>query len=208
MLRKRTYYTEKGHPYAKAAVGDVLCSDLSVVKFSAWPAVGKTAIGVVIKNENQVLLVISLSQDTASIWGTNGAIATLPYIDAGTEDSATADGRVNTTKIIEAGKSNSGEIGLCRTYSTAGTSPGDWDAPSIADIRGIDVALVSQSLVGVVGDSSASLDRKSTWLSDHQGNSYAYLGIFSISRGVSFAYSLKRNSPGSCYKLPVIRFNY
>jgi uncharacterized protein (TIGR02145 family) len=91
-----------------AAIGDILCTDGTIVKPSAWPVSGKTAQGVVfyVDSTNLHGWAVALHDDGEMPWGGLGTnIATLT--DYTTEETAKTDmdGYANTQKIRAAGTS-------------------------------------------------------------------------------------------------------
>lgn len=94
-------------PEPPVAVGDVLCSDNSIVKISSWPVAGKTAIGVVfyVDNTGEHGWAVNLQEQEAA-W-----CASYPYPDVQTMTNITNlytafndfDGYGNTQKMRNAG---------------------------------------------------------------------------------------------------------
>ena len=91
------------------AVGDVLCTDGSIVKISAWPVAGKTAMGVVFYVDNTGLhgWAVHLQDQSQGIaWCTS-----FPYVDVPTLTNINTlegaindfDGYLNTQKLRNAG---------------------------------------------------------------------------------------------------------
>ena len=92
------------------AVGDVLCTDGSIVKISAWPVPGKTARGIVfyVDNTGQHGWAVHLQDQSQGIaWCPNynpyidvQALANITTLEGGINDF---DGYLNTQKIRSAG---------------------------------------------------------------------------------------------------------
>ena len=92
------------------AVGDVLCTDGSVVKISAWPVAGKTARGIVfyVDNTGQHGWAVHLQDQSQGIaWCPNynpyfdvPALANITTLEGGIND---VDGYSNTQKLRNAG---------------------------------------------------------------------------------------------------------
>ena len=94
-------------PVPPVAVGDVLCSDNSIVKISSWPGAGKTAKGVVfyVDNTGQHGWAVHLQDQSTSItWGEYGTdISTLTNYTNARDAITDLNGYSNTQKIRNAG---------------------------------------------------------------------------------------------------------
>ena len=92
------------------AVGDILCTDNSIVKPSAWPVAGKTAMGVVfyVDNTGEHGWAVHLQDQGASLaWGGYGTdIPSLPN-HSGTDIYTDLNGYSNTQAIRAAGNAAS-----------------------------------------------------------------------------------------------------
>ena len=92
------------------AIGDILCTDNSIVKSSAWPVAGKTAKGVVfyVDNTGQHGWAVHLQDQSTSItWGGYGTdISTLTNYTNARDAITDLNGYLNTQKIRNAGNSS------------------------------------------------------------------------------------------------------
>ena len=89
------------------AIGDILCTDNSIVKPSDWPMTGKTALGVVfyVDYSGEHGWAVHLNDQSTSMgWGFEGIdIPSLPNYDEAREAIRDLNGYVNTQKIRAAG---------------------------------------------------------------------------------------------------------
>ena len=90
MLRRRLFgkVTAIEKPYSQAAVGDIYCSDNTVVSASNYSGSGKTAVGIVINNASGVMRIMALTTVTYAYGGYG---TDLPLTNAQTEQAAIAD---------------------------------------------------------------------------------------------------------------------
>ena len=93
--------------YLPVTIGDILCTDSSIVKPSAWPVAGKTAMGIVfyVDNTDAHGWAVQLQEQGNYIWGTSQEtdIPTLTNYATSFEAMADFDGYDNTQKIRDAG---------------------------------------------------------------------------------------------------------
>ncbi|MCK9629464.1 MAG: hypothetical protein M0R37_12850 [Bacteroidales bacterium] len=125
-------YTQEGASYSEAVVGDILCTDLTIVKNADYSTSGKTGIGVVFSNASGKLKVVGLSQGSSKYWAPAGTDTSIANIAApiATNIVNDLDGRANTT-ILYALSTNVNYIaGYCRAYSVTGAPAGTWNAPA------------------------------------------------------------------------------
>ena len=91
------------------AIGDILCTDNSIVKPSSWPVAGKTAMGVVFYVDNTgehgwAMNLNNENSDNTMRWGGSGTdIVTLNNFSLGNNALSDLDGYGNTQKIRAAG---------------------------------------------------------------------------------------------------------
>ena len=91
----------------------------------------KTAIGVVVKDNE---LVLSQKSSSTMTWGTYGTdISGLTNYSSSTDAKADYNGKSNTAAII-AGDSGAVAAKYCNDYTTAGTSAGDWYLPAAGEL--------------------------------------------------------------------------
>lgn len=94
------------------AIGDILCTDNTIVKPSAWPVAGKTAMGIVfyVDNTGQHGWAVHLQdQGTDVLWIVNGRhtdISTLTNYTNARDAITDLDGYSNTQKIRNAGNAS------------------------------------------------------------------------------------------------------
>ena len=135
MLRRRIF-TKKGINYTGAVAGDILCTDLMYVAKADFAASGKTAIGVITYNSGAFIEVINLSDVVKDFGGSGTNIPDLTDYTVEAYALQDLDGTANTDAIIaELGSSDTLAAGYCRSYSTVGTSAGDWDFWSLGQFK-------------------------------------------------------------------------
>ena len=84
------------------AIGDILCTDNSIVKPSDWPVVGKTAMGVVfyVDNTDQHGWAVALKEFASVTWGhPNSDVAGVPNYVSARDAIADENGLSNTIAI-------------------------------------------------------------------------------------------------------------
>lgn len=131
-MRRRTLYTQEGASYSEAVVGDILCTDLTIVKRADCSTSGKTGIGVVFNNASGKLKAVGLSQGSSKYWAPAGTDTSIANIAApiATNIVNDLDGKANTTILYALSASVSYIAGYCRAYSVAGAPAGTWNAPA------------------------------------------------------------------------------
>lgn len=106
-LGQNTSFSQGTHPVPAVAIGDILCTDNSIVKPSAWPVAGKTAMGIVfyVDNTGSHGWAVHLQDQGTNVQWSNLYInipALTDYTNA--RDAITdLDGYSNTQKIRNAG---------------------------------------------------------------------------------------------------------
>ena len=90
MLRRRLFgkVTAIEKPYSQAVVGDIYCSDNTIVAPANYSGSGKTAVGIVINNASGVMRVMLLNTVQ---WYYGGYGTDLPLTNIQTEQAAIAD---------------------------------------------------------------------------------------------------------------------
>lgn len=163
MLRIRTLYNRSD--YSGAQVGDILCSDRTVVTTANYAASGKTGIGIAYYNESgdiRFLYPNPLLQNNKA-WGPDVDITDLADITTEVGAIADFDGSGNTDIIInQQGASTTYSPGYCRAFSTAGTSAGDWYMPALGELSIIldNVTAINAAITAVFGESYNITDYK------------------------------------------------
>ena len=101
MLRRRLFskITVAEIPYAQAVVGDIYCSDNTIVSASNYSASGKTAVGIVINNVSGDMRVMALTP-TQYIYGTYLTDLALENRSTLQEALQDYDGTYNSSVII------------------------------------------------------------------------------------------------------------
>ena len=165
------------------AIGDILCTDNSIVKPSAWPVAGKTAMGIVfyVDNSGEHGWVVHLQDQSTYIrWGGGGTdIPTLTNYYSGRSAISDLNGYANTQKIRNAGNS--------ATYPAAWATDfaNGWYLPAIGQLSLLFAELVTlNSSLDVVGGtkfptnyyfwywSSTEYDQTYAWKVSIDGNTH------------------------------------
>jgi len=122
------YKWKEGACVESCSVGKIYYSDDTC---SSSVVSGKTAIGVVVKDNE---LVLSQKSSSTMTWGTRGTdISGLTNYSSSTDAKADYNGKSNTAAII-AGDSGAVAAKYCNDYTTAGTSAGDWYLPAAGEL--------------------------------------------------------------------------
>ena len=161
-------------------IGDILCTDNSIVKSSAWPVEGKTAMGIVfyIDNTDEHGWAVHLQdQGTNLQWGGYGVdIPALPNFINGRNAMMDMDG-YNRTQIIRlAGDANTYPAAFAVDFSN------DWYLPTVGQLRLLyaEIVTINASLQIVGGTlfpmnsyflywSSTERDAEQTWFVNMHG---------------------------------------
>jgi hypothetical protein len=171
---RRRFIAVNAALYASAAVGDILCSDLSVIPAASFSGSGKTAIAVVFSNTSNKLKAIALTKSDYALWWGNAFSSITNLADIATVNDAKADndGRTNTNKILAILPSISYAAGWCNAFSTAGTVAGNWYLPAAGEWWTIyqSLSTINASLSTCSGTALAQWDYY--WSSTHYGNIY------------------------------------
>lgn len=159
-MRRRFFKNAAAANYSTAIVGDILCSDLSIVARADYASSGKTAIAVVVDNNSGKLKCIGLSSVTGKNWdGYGGDITTISNITSASSAQADMDGYNNSLAIwnfSSLNQNSNNAVGWCRLYSTAGTQAGQWYLPAAGEWYQIDLTkfvAINQSLTACSGES-------------------------------------------------------
>ena len=188
MLRLRTFGVKGVEiPYSGAVVGDILCSDLTIVSAANYSASGKTAIGVVIYNALGVLKAVSLAEVSRYFSSYDSNIPGLTDFAEMNSALTDIDGRANTSIIFTALGSYAYAAVYCRSFTTTGTQVGDWDLPALGELKYIidNLSAIQSSLSSVSGTSivtygywasSTESDAAYQWVAMlHNGTYHRYL---------------------------------
>ena len=153
-LRRRISNRPSGVDYSGAVVGDILCSDLTIVTNANYASSGKTAIGVVVNNASGNLRAIALGEYSKPFGGSGTDIAGLTNYTTSATALTDTDGKGNTALIIAAiGSSTDHAAGFCNSFTTSGTSAGDWYFCALGEVKMFidDTATINTSLTTVSG---------------------------------------------------------
>lgn len=160
--------------YPAVAIGDILCTDGSIVKSSNWPIEGKTAKGIVfyVDNTGEHGWAMHLyDQGTNTQWSSSNVdVATLTNYQNTRNAMFDNDGYSNTLKIR-----NSGDAGMFPAAWVVDFENG-WYLPAIGQLRllGAEIPYMNNSLQ-IVGGAVIDSDNLSYyWSSTERNTSYAY----------------------------------
>lgn len=185
------------------AIGDILCTDNSIVKPSAWPMAGKTAKGIVfyVDNTGQHGWAVHLQdQGTSEQWTPNGQYTDIPtltnYTDA--RDAITdLDGYSNTQKIRNAGNATKYPAAYAVDLANG------WYLPAAGQLRLLfgEIVTLNASLQ-IVGGTQFPMDLDwSYWSSTEYGQRNAwevnyggYVEYFGITGNGNKAYTFRVRS--------------
>ena len=171
------------------AIGDILCTDNTIVKPSAWPMPGKTAYGIVfyVDDTGQHGWAVHLHDQSTSIsWGGSGIdIAALPNYTHPRDASLDLDGYTNTQRIRAAGNATTYPAAYAVDFTNG------WYLPAAGQLRLLyaEMVTINASLQTVGGtpflmDANlyywSSTERNSNSASDVQYN--GNVGSFSKNR--------------------------
>ena len=150
MLRRRIFSKvvaiEK--PYASAVVGDIYCSDNTIVSASNYSGSGKTAVGIVIYNVSGDMRVMALTTVTQMYGGFGDYLGINETTEAGAIKDL--DGTYNSA-IMRQWISGDTIADSCHTYTPSGSIIGDWYCPAIGEVYliGQNFSTVNASRVAV-----------------------------------------------------------
>src|SRR5574344_1260823 len=153
------------------AIGDILYSDMTV---SDDLISGKTAIGVVFDATNRYAVALT-NASSYMTWGGYGTdISGLENCTSSSTVTTTCgtNGKSNTQTIIAQGGSYPA-ASYCNSYSTAGTSAGDWWLPSLKDLNTIYTNKTAIN-AGLTKAGGTTLTENWYWSSTEYGSGYAW----------------------------------
>lgn len=155
------------------AIGDILCTDNSIVKPSAWPVAGKTAMGIVfyVDNTGEHGWAVHLQDQATSVkWSaSNTDIPTL--INYSNFDArADLNGYTNTQRIRSAGNATAYPAAYAVDFANG------WYLPAAGQLSLLFAEIVTiNASLQTVGGSQFPMDSNWWyWTSTEQGQTYAY----------------------------------
>ena len=164
------------------AIGDILCTDNSIVKPSAWPVMGKTAMGIVfyVDNTGEHGWAVHLQDQGPEVqWTPRGQetdIPTLTNYTNGRDASMDLDGYSNTQKIRNAGNATKYPAAYAVDFANG------WYLPAVGQLRLLygEIVTLNASLQIVNGTQFPMNSGWLYWSSTEYGQSYvwyvSYLG--------------------------------
>ena len=168
------------------AIGDILCTDQSIVKPSDWPVPGKTAYGIVfyVDNSGSHGWAVHLhDQGTSVQWTPNGQeqdIATLPNYTSARDAIMDLDGYTNTQRIRAAGNATRYLAAYAVDFANG------WCLPAAGQLRLLyaEIVTVNASLQRVGGTPFSMNAGWMYWSSTECGQNYAW--FVSYTGGVTY----------------------
>lgn len=156
------------------SVGDILCTDGTIVPVSSWPVSGKTAKGVVVHVDNNGWNGWALALDeTENVkWNvTNTTVSGLVTTSNPREAIFDLDGYAHTHAIRRAGNAEQFPAAYLMDLSQG------WYLPSIGQWRSIfaDIAIINASMTTVGGTSLTVTPSKFYWSSTQVDNTNKWL---------------------------------
>jgi len=136
--RRGIYNTVELIAYSNAVVGNILCSDLTIISTANYSRSGKTAIGIVYRNAANKLDVMALTSAAVGSlwWGGNADVPTLDDYNLVANAETDFANTTNTTALITFyGTGTNYAFKFCRDYSTTGTTVGQWDLPAYGNLN-------------------------------------------------------------------------
>lgn len=152
------------------AIGDILCTDDTIVKPSAWPVPGKTAKGIVfyVDNTGQHGWAVHLHDQSTSIsWGGYGTdIAALPNYTDARDAILDLDGYTNTQRIRAAGNATTYPAAYAVDYANG------WYLPAVGQLRLLFAEIVTlNASLQTVGGTPFPMDNYFNYWSSTENNS-------------------------------------
>lgn len=181
-LGENTGVIQGPHPSPTVVVGDILCTDNSIVKPSVWPVAGKTAMGIVfyVDTTGEHGWAVHLqNQSTYARWTPHGQFSDLPLNNyANARDAITDLNGYSNTQIIRS-------LGDAAQFPAAYEVDfaNGWYLPAVGQLRLLvnEAVKVNPSLLIVDGEqfsvdgyfsywSSTECDQNSAWYSTSDGD--------------------------------------
>ena len=175
------------HAVPMVAVGDILCTDGSLVKPSAWPVTGKTAMGIVfyVDSTGEHGWAVHIQEQGNSVrWTPSGSVEDIPDLANYTyaRDAITdLDGYTNTQLIRAAGNATTYPAAYAVDFANG------WYLPAAGQLRLISAeTVVLNASLQIVGGtqfpmnesgkywSSTESDQNKTWYLNYRGYMISY----------------------------------
>ena len=178
------------HPPA-VAIGDILCTDNTIVKPSDWPVAGKTAMGIVfyVDSTSEHGWAVHLhDQGTSVTWGGYGTdISTLTNYYNSCDAITDLDGYSNTQKIRNAGSASIYPAAYAVDFANG------WYLPAAGQLRLLygEIVTLNASLQVVGGTQFPMNSQWWYWSSTETGESSAWQVAYD---GYVYGYLRKSNS--------------
>ena len=158
------------------AIGDILCTDGSIVKPSSWPVAGKIAMGIVfyVDNTDEHGWAVHLQDQGTSVqWtpsGQNTDISTLTNYTNGRDAIMDLDGYSNTQKIRNAGNATEYPAAYAMDFANG------WYLPAVGQLRLLfgEIITLNNSLQIVNGTQFPMNSHFDYWSSTEYGQNYAW----------------------------------
>lgn len=174
-------FSQGGTAPAVAAIGDILCTDNSIVKPSAWPVAGKTAKGIVfyVDNTGQHGWAVHLQDQGTSVqWTPSGQytdISTLTNYTNARDAITDLNGYSNTQKIRNAGNASTYPAAYAVDFANG------WYLPAAGQLRLLFAEIVTLNVsLQIVNGTKFPMDSGWWyWSSTEYGQSYAWLVLYS-----------------------------
>ena len=166
----------QGGTVPAVAIGDILCTDNSIVKPSAWPVAGKTAKGIVfyVDNTGQHGWAVHLQDQGTSVqWTPSGSytdISTLTNYTNARDAITDLNGYSNTQKIRNAGNATKYPAAYAVDFANG------WYLPAAGQLRLLFAEIVTlNASLQIVGGTQFPMDSYFYyWSSTEYGQSYAW----------------------------------
>ena len=177
------------HPFPAVSIGDILCTDNSILKPSAWPVAGKTAMGIVfyVDNSGEHGYAVHLQdQETSVQWTPYGQYTDIPTLTNYTnarDAIMDLDGYTNTQKIRNAGNATKYPAAYAVDFANG------WYLPAIGQLRLLvgEIVTLNASLQTVGGTQFPMDSAWWYWSSTECGQDFACVVLY----GGRVAYSSK-----------------
>lgn len=203
---------------ANAVAGNAYCSDGTIIAHADIAASGKTVIGNVVSNISSVIRVLALTNHSYRWAGSETDITALTNITTSAAALADMNGSGNSDLIIaQQGTANTYAVQLCRAYSTAGTSAGQWYFPSLGEYNSVlenfteiqegRIAAGGDSLSqGLIGDDEYSHSIKSS--TEYSAKYYWYISKNITENVITPTYYGDKDSNNSSIVIPMMKITY
>lgn len=176
-------FEQGGYTAPPVAVGDILCTDSTIVKPADWPVAGKTAMGVVfyVDNTDEHGWAVSLSENTNKLWSPLWSpvdIDSLPNYNSSWDAMGDFDGYTNT-QIIRNSPSTNDWLSQQEAYPAVWALDFDngWYLPALGQLRIMyGYYQILNTSMQLVGGTLFSMDTENSsyWSSTEQSYWQAY----------------------------------